>query len=294
MANIANTNSKLVWVKSMARGQCFPLDATEIWYSLEDAKNYAATDSTAYVGQTLKVVDETNNTVSVYVITDAAGTLVRLADPVQISEALGVALDGLCITNGSPDTLEWDAIYTADDVNFRIATDGTDDDSNDGRGVCYVSDIVLTPDDVTDSVALSFADNNDTWHTSIPDADHSMVRTDGFIALEAEAENTPGNGTISMWVFGVPTDNYDVYAALGWVFPKAGIYIQPAYPGKPCSLTINNYTGFPFSKKLDENALPDVAATKDYVKEYVDAAIGDDVDVQVAAIPDADIIALFN
>ena len=84
MANIPNTDSKLVWVKAMARGQCFPLDATELWSALGDevnpvegtARYYAANDPTAYVGQTLKVIE--NNTVSVYVIGDSNGTLIHL------------------------------------------------------------------------------------------------------------------------------------------------------------------------------------------------------------------------
>ena len=76
MANNSNTDSRLVWVKAMERGQCFPLDATEIWYSLEDAQTYAQEDPTAYVGQSIKVIDETNGTVDMYLISNAAGDLV--------------------------------------------------------------------------------------------------------------------------------------------------------------------------------------------------------------------------
>lgn len=78
MANNSNTDSRLVWVKAMERGQCFPLDATEIWYSLEDAQTYAQEDPTAYVGQTIKVIDETNREVKLYTI-DITGSLIDLA-----------------------------------------------------------------------------------------------------------------------------------------------------------------------------------------------------------------------
>lgn len=86
MANIPNTDSKLVWVKAMARGQCFPLDSTEIWDSLEDAQNYAQTDSVAYVGQTLKVKNA--DSVDVYVIKDISGTLAKLADIDAVNKAI--------------------------------------------------------------------------------------------------------------------------------------------------------------------------------------------------------------
>ena len=97
MANIPNTDSKLVWVKAMARGQCFPLDATEVWTALGDATTegtatyYAKNDPTAYVGQTLKVVE--NGEVAVYVISNAAGDLTKLADAQEVADAVG-AIDG--------------------------------------------------------------------------------------------------------------------------------------------------------------------------------------------------------
>lgn len=97
MANIPNTDSKLVLVKAMARGQCFPLDATEVWTALGDATTegtatyYAKNDPTAYVGQTLKVVE--NGEVAVYVISNAAGDLTKLADAQEVADAVG-AIDG--------------------------------------------------------------------------------------------------------------------------------------------------------------------------------------------------------
>ena len=44
----------LVWVKAMSRGQALPLDASEIYESLEDAQTYASS-AIAYAGQTIKV-----------------------------------------------------------------------------------------------------------------------------------------------------------------------------------------------------------------------------------------------
>jgi len=84
LANNSNTDSRLVWVKAMERGQCFPLDATEIWYSLEDAQNYAATDPTAYVGQSIKVIED--GTVKLYLISNEDGDLISASSDVELEE----------------------------------------------------------------------------------------------------------------------------------------------------------------------------------------------------------------
>jgi len=68
----------------MERGQCFPLDATEIWYSLEDAQNYAATDPTAYVGQSIKVIED--GTVKLYLISNEDGDLISASSDVELEE----------------------------------------------------------------------------------------------------------------------------------------------------------------------------------------------------------------
>lgn len=64
---------------NIARGNPIPLDTTAVWYTQTEMENYAKTGATAYVGQVLTLVDETNNTASAWLITNAAGTLVKLA-----------------------------------------------------------------------------------------------------------------------------------------------------------------------------------------------------------------------
>lgn len=54
-----------------------PLDSTEIWYSLSEAQEYAKGQS-AYVGQIIKVVDESNNKTTAYIIKDVSGNLQEL------------------------------------------------------------------------------------------------------------------------------------------------------------------------------------------------------------------------
>ena len=64
---------------NIARGNPIPLDTTAVWYTQTEMENYAKTGATAYVGQVLTLVDETNNTASAWLITNVAGTLVKLA-----------------------------------------------------------------------------------------------------------------------------------------------------------------------------------------------------------------------
>ena len=62
------------FAKSFARLNGQPLDKSEIWYSLEEAQAYAATEA-AYVGQILAVVDTENNKVVFYGVQNTLGTL---------------------------------------------------------------------------------------------------------------------------------------------------------------------------------------------------------------------------
>ena len=53
---------------SMSRQGDFPLDKSSLWWDLEEAKTYASSNPTAYPGQPITVVDETHNTVTMYLI----------------------------------------------------------------------------------------------------------------------------------------------------------------------------------------------------------------------------------
>lgn len=60
---------------AFSRGNPIPLDKTSIWFKMEDLVAYAKTDATAYVGQILSLIDETNTTATAYIITNTAGDL---------------------------------------------------------------------------------------------------------------------------------------------------------------------------------------------------------------------------
>lgn len=66
--------------KAMNRTNPTPLDASAVWTSLEDLRNYAQTSAVAYVGQILSLVEynaetEEISTVKAYIIKDAAGNI---------------------------------------------------------------------------------------------------------------------------------------------------------------------------------------------------------------------------
>lgn len=70
-----------------SRNNPIPLDKTAIWYSLDEAKTYAAGDPTAYVGQVLVVIDENNGSAAAYIITNIAGNLELIGSmPTQIAD----------------------------------------------------------------------------------------------------------------------------------------------------------------------------------------------------------------
>lgn len=61
------------------RGNPIALDTTAVWYSMDELEAYASSGATAYVGQIVALVDEEEGMTEAYMITDEAGTLVKLA-----------------------------------------------------------------------------------------------------------------------------------------------------------------------------------------------------------------------
>lgn len=90
--------SLLTLDKSFARANGQPLDASEVYYSLEAAKTYAA-GAQAYIGQKIVVVED--GVVTHYGIEDAAGNLKELGSkPVGDNSTIVVADDGTISLNG--------------------------------------------------------------------------------------------------------------------------------------------------------------------------------------------------
>lgn len=60
---------------SYKRGNPIPLDKSSVWYDYDSMAAYAASDPTAYVGQILSLVEESNNLSKIYIILNTAGDL---------------------------------------------------------------------------------------------------------------------------------------------------------------------------------------------------------------------------
>lgn len=75
MAIIKKDGNYMSLPKGYKRGNPIPLDVSSVWYSYEEMVNYAKNNATAYVGQILSLVDETNQTAKFYGILNTKGEL---------------------------------------------------------------------------------------------------------------------------------------------------------------------------------------------------------------------------
>lgn len=64
---------------NIQRGNPIPLDDSSVYYNRATMETYAKSGVTAYVGQIITLVDETNKSCEAYMISNEAGTLVKLA-----------------------------------------------------------------------------------------------------------------------------------------------------------------------------------------------------------------------
>lgn len=86
MAVIKTNGNSMGLPMNIKRSEPIPLDASEIYYTKQEAETYARSGATAYVGQIIQVVE--GSTVTVYVIGDTSGTLIKLADAQAVADAI--------------------------------------------------------------------------------------------------------------------------------------------------------------------------------------------------------------
>ena len=109
--------SLLTLDKSFARANGQPLDASEVYYSLEAAKTYAAT-AQAYIGQKIVVIED--GVVSHYSVEDTNGTLKELGSkPVADGTTVAIGEDGK-ITLANITAAEATGTYNAVLVNGAL------------------------------------------------------------------------------------------------------------------------------------------------------------------------------
>ena len=77
--NFSNTNQIFSGLPiGFSRNNPIPLDKTEVWDNLDNLRDYAQHNPTAYVGQILTYVDRLNNTTTTYVISNENGDIKEL------------------------------------------------------------------------------------------------------------------------------------------------------------------------------------------------------------------------
>lgn len=74
---------------NIQRGNPIPLDDSSVYYSKATMETYAKSGVTAYVGQIITLVDETNKTCEAYMIANEAGTLIKLASTTASGDLAG-------------------------------------------------------------------------------------------------------------------------------------------------------------------------------------------------------------
>ena len=89
MAQIEKNGSYMALPMNIKRGNPIPVDTTMVWYSMTDLQEYAVSGATAYVGQIVTYVDEENSTVVAYMISNTAGTLIKLASTTASGDLAG-------------------------------------------------------------------------------------------------------------------------------------------------------------------------------------------------------------
>ena len=78
MAVIQKDYNKMALPLSIERANPISFDSTAVWYDFAAMVEYAQSGATAYVGQVLAYVNETDNTAKAYIIADTNGTLTEV------------------------------------------------------------------------------------------------------------------------------------------------------------------------------------------------------------------------
>lgn len=89
MATIMTDAAYMGFPLSIKRGNPAPVDTTAVWYNKTELETYAASGATAYVGQILTYVNETASTCEAYMISNEAGTLIKLASTTASGDLAG-------------------------------------------------------------------------------------------------------------------------------------------------------------------------------------------------------------
>ena len=169
--------------KSFARANGQPLDASEVYYSLAAAQEYAAT-AQAYIGQKIVVIED--GVVTHYSVEDTAGTLKELgAKPVADGTTVAIGEDGKITLANITDT-EASGTYNAVLVNGKLTWVKPSETTVEGLSdlIQALTGRVTTAEGEID--ALQAAVGVASKPESAEGADDAVVATGLFKAIEDE------------------------------------------------------------------------------------------------------------
>lgn len=199
MAKIYNdfqSANLMSFAKSFARLNGQPLDKSEIWYSLEEAQAYAATDA-AYVGQILAVIDVDNNKVAFYGIQNSNGELTEVGSG-NIDEVISAIEDK--IGSAATDTAEATGLF---------------------KDIADILDLLDEKADIKDFYTKDEIDN--AISSAVAGADHlKRIIKNSLDEIDVNAEDA------HLYIYMVPTglqqedDKYDEYIVLDGAIEKVG------------------------------------------------------------------------
>ena len=95
MAVIKNDNSYMEFPLQISRQYGAPIDKYSVFYDLSSAETYASSNPLSYVGQIITVVNETNESATVYLIKDKSGNLEKVGDSSMMFVADETAMLGI-------------------------------------------------------------------------------------------------------------------------------------------------------------------------------------------------------
>ena len=230
MAYINKDVSTMAMPSGMNRMGQFPLDMSSVYYDLASLQAYATSGAVAYVGQILSLVDETNNTVTLYAIKNTAGDLVQIGTDIVIPEVEIPEYSG----EGAVKVDNYKISVTVDDETIKVV---------DGKLVAIIPEVEIP--DVTatyDDVVILTAEGHALT------ASHAKKGPEGGAVKGATADASVSTfgGSIEFKVPHVTVDEYGHTTALD---EKT---VSIAIPEAPTFTDTNTTYGFEFNKETQK------------------------------------------
>lgn len=227
------SDSPMSFPVALNRMEARPLDASSFFATLAAARTYASSSANAYVGQILTVVE--GSSVSLYIITDAAGTLLRLPTLTDLQE-IASGLDNVGYQGSLTDLLSKDVITATRGQYFNVDEEGLQNMKNLLIGKkadptffdnVEVGDWLLVKDDFDlDTIGEEFnpGDYFNSWEKNIgPDDLHVDIlqRTALSQAQITAALSNNGTSLQNLQILGMP-----IVTVNGIALPAANVSFQ--------------------------------------------------------------------